>query len=67
MAKFLIILPTKNLPLERKQFIKYLGVLIDEQLSWKIHIDSLCNRMSRIVGVISKLRRCLPTRVLLTM
>ena len=57
----------KNLPLERKQFIKYLGVLTDEHLSWKTHIDSQCNKISRIVGVISKLRHCLPTRVLLTM
>ena len=57
----------KNLPLERKQLIKYLGVLINEHLSWKTHIDSLCNKISRIVGVISKLRHYLPTRVLLTM
>ena len=57
----------KNLPLKRKQFIKYLGVLIDEHLSWKTHRDSLCNKISRIVGVISKLRHYLPTRVLLTM
>ena len=57
----------KTLLLERKQFIKYLGVLIHEHLSWKTHIDSLCNKISGIVGVISKLRHYLPTRVLLTM
>ena len=38
----------------------YLGVLIDKHLSWKTHIDSLCNKISRNVGVISKLRHYLP-------
>ena len=56
----------KNFPPERKQFIKYVGVLIDERLSWKTNIDFLCNKICRMV-VIFKLRHCLPTHVLITM
>ena len=52
-------------PLECKDFVKYLGVLFDMRLSWKNHIDDLCNRISRTVGVISKLRHFLPRYVLL--
>ena len=42
--------------LERKDHIKYLGVMIDELLSWKYHISYTCSRISSNVGVISKLR-----------
>ena len=35
------------------------------RLSWKNHIDHLCNRTSRTVGVISKLRLFLPRYVFL--
>ena len=42
--------------LERKQCIKYLGVMIDESLSWKHHISFVCSRISRNTGIISKLR-----------
>ena len=45
--------------LERKQCIKYLGVMIDESLTWKYHIAFVCSRISRNIVIISKLRRYL--------
>ena len=45
--------------LERKQCIKYLGVMIDESLTWKHHIAFVCSRISRNIGIMSKLRYCL--------
>ena len=45
--------------LERKQCIKYLGDMIDESLTWKYHIAFVCSRLSRNIGIISKLRRYL--------
>ena len=42
--------------LERKQCIKYLGVMIDESLTWKYHIAFICSRISRNIGIIAKLR-----------
>ena len=38
--------------LERKQCIKYLGVMIDESLTWKHHIAFVCSRISRNSGII---------------
>ena len=43
--------------LEQKQCIKYLGVMIDKSLTWKYHIAFV--RISRNIGIISKLRYCL--------
>ena len=42
--------------LERKDHIKYLGVLIDEKLSWKYHIAYICSRLARNIGIFYKLR-----------
>ena len=43
--------------LERKDHIKYLGVMIDESLSWKYPISYTCSRILSHIGVISKLRQ----------
>ena len=38
----------KNVTLERKNCIKFLGLLIDENLSWKDHIHTLTTKISKI-------------------
>ena len=47
----------KNVKVEYKDCIKYLGVLIDENLSWKNHVDSVIIKISKNVGMLSKLRQ----------
>ena len=36
--------------------VKYLGVTFDANLTWKNHIDELCMKLSKTVGIVSKLR-----------
>ena len=43
--------------LERKKCVKYLGVMIDKSLTWNIAF--ICSRISRNIGIISKLRHYL--------
>ena len=42
--------------LERKDHVKYLGVIIDQHLSWKHHINYIALKISRSIGIISRLR-----------
>ena len=44
----------KNITLEHKNCIKYLGLLIDENLSSKNHIYTLTTKISKTVGLIAK-------------
>ena len=53
-------------PLECKDYVKYLGVLLDSNLSWKFHIDSVALKISRIIGVIACLRHFVPLITLLS-
>ena len=42
--------------LEQKDHVKYLGVLVDEHLTWNHHISHVIKKISRGIGVLAKLR-----------
>ena len=65
--------PTKNIydndkvsysTLECKDHVKYLGILIDKNLNWKVHIDLIALKISKAIGMIAKLRHSVPLSVL---
>ena len=43
---------------------KYLGVIFDSHLTWKPHIDRVCNKVSKACGALSKLRHCVDLNTL---
>ncbi len=38
------------------KFVKYLGIIIDEHLNWHAHATALSSRLSRAIGMLSKIR-----------
>lgn len=44
---------------------KYLGLLIDERLSWRPHISNLCSKLAALSGVLRKLKHFIPKHVLM--
>ena len=42
--------------IEQTESYKYLGVLIDEKLSWKPQIEKMCSKLSSVCGILSKVR-----------
>ena len=51
--------------LECKDYVKFLGVRIDKNLTWKYHIDYIASKISRVVGIISRLRHSVPLNTLI--
>ena len=43
---------------------KYLGVVIDNKLNWKAHVEHISSKVSKACGVLAKLRHCLSSNVL---
>ena len=46
--------------------VKYLGVILDQSLSWNPHINNLSTKLKNANGIISKVRHVLPISVLLS-
>ena len=52
-------------PAERKECVKYLGVLIDSKLSWTHHITYVSTKISKSLGILARLRHFVPSSTLL--
>jgi len=46
---------------------KFLGVIINENLTWSDHIEITANKCSKNLGIIRKLSKTVPTRILTTL
>lgn len=53
-------LTINNDTLLRSNQEKYLGLLLDEKLSWKPHINSVKNKMTSLTGAMRRISNCVP-------
>ena len=49
-----------NTEIKCVEYVRYLGILLDNKLSWRFHVSSLCNKISKVCGVFYKLRYYVP-------
>ena len=52
------------LNIERKSYIKYLGIYLDEHLNWKSQITYVNNKAAKNIGIFYKLRHYLNIHML---
>ena len=52
---------------EHQQERKFLGKIIYENLSWKSRITSICDKVAKVIGILSNSRRYLPSVTLKTL
>ena len=52
--------------LERNDYVKYLEILIDSNLTWKQHILFIPLKTSKSLGILSRLRHFVPTDTLVS-
>ena len=53
-----------NIQVERTSYQKHLGILHDEKLNFKQHIDSVIPKINKGISVIKKLRHSLTTEII---
>ena len=51
--------------LDMKDYVEYLRLMIDSNLSWKYHTELICYKVSRSFGSIAKMQHYIPRRLLL--
>ena len=54
-------------PIKRTYYVKFLGVLLDENLSWKCHLTELSKKLARTCGMFFKVRPFLPINILVSL
>ena len=55
-----------NIPIDIVPHFKYLGIILDTHLSWKTHVAMVTGKLSKINGILNRLKYIYPTNVLLT-
>ena len=53
-----------NVPITHSQCFKSIGVLIDENLTWKNHADALAKKIASGIGAMKRISHCLPPTAL---
>ena len=56
-----------NIAVQQVEVTKFLGVLLDQHLSWKYHINHVVKKVSKTIGIISKARFFLSSKSLLSL
>ncbi len=46
---------------------KLLGIIIDENLTWEKHIYKMCNKISKILGLLKRLKKFIPSNTLIVL
>ena len=49
-----------NMLIERQNDVKFLGVILSNDLKWNKHVDFVVNKITKTIGIISKVRHFLP-------
>ena len=52
---------------ERAKDFNFLGVMFNENMSWKTHLDQLANKLAKRAGVLNRIKRIVPLRIMRTL
>ena len=62
--KYLANLLINESVLESVESTSFLGICIDENLTWKKHINSVCNVLSKKIGLLYRIRHFVSRKIL---
>ena len=53
-------------PIEQVNEFNFLGITLDQNITWKPHITKMAIKIARVIGVLNKLKHIFPQHILLT-
>ena len=57
-------LSTDDTEVKEVSTFKFLGITVDQNLTWKNHVDDLAKKCSRSIGILHKVKQFLPESAL---
>ena len=62
-----LILNINNTIIEKVNLFNYLGIILNENLAWRNHIEMVANKMAKITCVLNRLKYVYPWQILLSL
>ena len=62
-----ISLAIDSIPISKVNVVNFLGIQIDSDLKWDVHINNIKSKISKCIGILYKLRFHVPSSVLVTL
>ena len=56
-----------SIPISKVNVVNFLGIQIDSDLKWDVHINNIKSKISKCIGILYKLRFHIPSSVLFTL
>ena len=56
-----------NIPIDRVHQTKFLGIIIDSNLNWRHHISHIKNKISKVIGILYRIRNKIPLKLRITL
>ena len=56
-----------NIEIPQENSVKFLGVYVDQQITWKIHLENVASKISKSIGIIPRIAYLITTNVRLTL
>jgi hypothetical protein len=53
--------------IEQVHNTKFLGVIINQNLTWHDHINTVCTKVSKSIGILLRIRNSVPSNILITL
>ena len=60
-------LKINGITIERVKEFNFLGLTIDENMTWKAHTQKIANKISQVIGTLKRLKHFLPPNILKTL
>ena len=54
----------RGFPIAKTSHTKFLGIILDEKLNFKLHVEHVCNRLARAIGVVRRVSQFVTVAVL---
>jgi len=62
---FTLDLKINNISISKTEVFDFLGLQVHENLNWNAHISKIGNKLSKVIGILKRLNKYIPTTVLL--
>jgi hypothetical protein len=56
-----------DVPITQTNSSKFLGIIVDSHLTWKDHISTIVKKIAKNIGVLHRIKHCLPKSILLNL